>query len=50
MALGGYQGRYRKTGNAMLARVTHVWRLAAGKIVGCEQFTDTLLVARAMRG
>jgi len=50
VAVGSYHGRYRKTGKAMQARTTHVWRLAAGKIVGFEQFTDTLLVAQAMRG
>jgi len=49
VGVGSYHGTYRKTGKAMQARVTHVWRLAGGKIVGFEQFTDTLLVAQAMR-
>jgi ketosteroid isomerase-like protein len=35
-------------GRSMHARVAHVWRLAGGKIVAFEQFTDTLLVAKAM--
>jgi ketosteroid isomerase-like protein len=32
----------------MQARVTHMWRLEAGKVVKFEQFTDTLLAANAM--
>lgn len=50
VGVGTYSGTYRKTGKAMQARVTHVWRFSEGKIVSFEQFTDTLLVARAMQG
>ncbi len=46
---GTYSGIYRKTHKPMQARATHVWRLAGGKIVRFEQFTDTLLVAQAMQ-
>ena len=49
VGIGSHSGIYRKTGKAMQARVMHVWRLAAGKIVAFEQFTDTLLVAQAMQ-
>lgn len=49
IGLGQYQGTYGKTGKSMKARVAHVWRLQDGKIVQFEQFTDTLLVAQAMR-
>lgn len=49
IGLGQYQGTYRETGKSMKARVAHVWRLQDGKIVQFEQFTDTLLVAQAMR-
>jgi len=49
VGVGTYSGTYRKTGHAMQARATHVWRLTGGKVVGFEQFTDTLLVARAMQ-
>lgn len=49
VGVGTYAGTYRETGKPMQARATHVWRLAGGKIVGFEQFTDTLLVARAMQ-
>jgi ketosteroid isomerase-like protein len=48
VGIGNYSGTYKRTGRAMQARVAHVWRLAGGKIVGFEQFTDTLLVANAM--
>ena len=48
VALGTYHGTYGNTGKSMQARVAHVWRLQDGKIVRFEQFTDTLLVARAM--
>lgn len=49
VGVGTYAGRHRKTGKATQARVSHVWQLAAGKIVAFEQFTDTLLVAQAMQ-
>ncbi|MEO7100385.1 MAG: nuclear transport factor 2 family protein [Luteolibacter sp.] len=49
VGVGTYSGTFKRTGKAMEARVTHVWRLAGGKIVAFEQFTDTLLVARAMQ-
>ena len=48
VALGDYHGTCRATGKAMQARVAHVWQLAGGRIVAFEQFSDTLLVARAM--
>ncbi|MFG6428378.1 nuclear transport factor 2 family protein [Roseateles sp. LYH14W] len=48
VGIGHYSGRCSATGKAMQARVAHVWRLAQGRVVAFEQFTDTLLVARAM--
>ncbi len=48
VALGEYRGTYRATGKAMQVRVAHVWDVADGKVRRFEQFTDTLLVARAM--
>lgn len=47
VGIGTYFGTYRATGKDMQARVAHVWRLDAGKVVKFEQFTDTLLVAQA---
>ncbi len=49
VGIGTYSGLYRATGKPMQARVAHVWRLEAGKVVKFEQFTDTLLVANAMQ-
>lgn len=48
VAIGTYSGTCRQTGRSMRARVTHVWRLEHGRVINFEQFTDTLLVARAM--
>lgn len=47
VGLGEYAGTYKATGEHFSARVAHVWRLSGGKVVAFEQFTDTLLVARA---
>ncbi|MEO6273227.1 MAG: nuclear transport factor 2 family protein [Rhodoferax sp.] len=49
VGVGTYSGVNRATGKSMQARVSHVWRLETGKVVQFEQFTDTLLVANAMR-
>lgn len=48
VATGHYHGTHRATGKSFTARVVHVWQVQAGRIVAFEQFTDTLLVARAM--
>lgn len=49
VAIGNYTARHKKTGKAFVARVVHVWTVKNGKIGRFEQFTDTLLVANAMR-
>ncbi|MCY1510487.1 SnoaL-like domain protein [compost metagenome] len=49
VGIGDYHARHRKTGKPMQARVTHVWQVQGGKVRRFEQFTDTLLVARAMQ-
>lgn len=49
VGIGTYSGIYRKTGKPMSARVVHVWDLKDGKVERFEQFTDTKLVAEAMR-
>ncbi|MFE7197468.1 nuclear transport factor 2 family protein [Microbacterium oxydans] len=48
VGIGTYSGTYRRTGRFFAARVAHVWRLADGKVVAFEQFTDTELVSRAL--
>ncbi|MFD4960704.1 nuclear transport factor 2 family protein [Microbacterium sp. NPDC058389] len=47
VGVGTYSGTHKGTGRFFAARVAHVWRLEAGRAVAFEQFTDTLLVARA---
>lgn len=49
VGIGDYHARHRRTGKPMQARVTHVWQVQGGKVRRFEQFTDTLLVARAMQ-
>lgn len=49
VGIGTYSGTYRRTGRFFAARVAHVWRLADGRVVAFEQFTDTELVSRALR-
>lgn len=47
VGLGRYSGTYQATGKYFSARVAHVWRVQGEKVVAFEQFTDTLLLARA---
>ena len=49
VGIGDYRGTYRKTGEAMHARVVHVWQVEGDLVRRFEQFTDTLLVAQAMQ-
>lgn len=49
VGIGNYTGTYKKTGKKMNARVVHVWSMDDGKVVRFEQFTDTKLVAEALR-
>jgi uncharacterized protein len=46
VALGRYLGTHKKTGAPLRAQHVHVWRLAQGKVVGFQQYVDTLQVAR----
>lgn len=50
VGLGTYRGTYAATGRSFEARVAHVFRLRDGQVVAFEQFTDTALVQRAVRG
>lgn len=49
LGIGTYSGTFRATGRHMSARFVHVWRLREGKVRRFEQFTDTALVAAAIR-
>jgi hypothetical protein len=46
VALGRYHGTCKATGKAMDAQLAHVWRVADGKAVAFQQYTDTLQAAR----
>lgn len=48
VGIGDYAGTNARTGQAMRARVAHVWQVRGGKVQRFEQFCDTLLVNRAM--
>lgn len=48
VGLGTYSGTNRATGRSFEARVAHVWRLADGRVVAFEQFTDTARVREAL--
>lgn len=45
---GTYYGVYKKTGKTLKARVVHIWKLYAGKIVSFEQFVDSKVVEDVM--
>ena len=46
VALGRYRGTFKATGNKLDAQLAHVWRVAGGKAVSFQQYTDTLQAAR----
>ncbi len=46
VVLGRYLGTYKATGASLHSQLAHVWRIADGKAVGCQQYVDTLQVAR----
>jgi ketosteroid isomerase-like protein len=45
VVLGRYHGTYKATGRALDAQLVHVWRVADGKAVAFQQYTDTLQAA-----
>ena len=48
IVLGRYNGTYRATGRTLDAQLAHVWRVADGRIVGFQQYTDTLQADRVV--
>lgn len=48
VALGEYSGTYKATGKSMRVPFAHVWTLRDGKALKFVQYTDTLVVARAL--
>lgn len=47
---GHYHGTYKATMLPFRAQMAHVWRVADGKAVGFQQYTDTLQAARVIGG
>lgn len=48
VARGRYVGVYKATGRAQHTQLVHVWRVEDGKVVGFQQYADTLQVARVI--
>ena len=48
VSLGTYSGTYKATGKSFKADFAHVWTFRNGKVVRFVQYTDTLLVNRAL--
>lgn len=46
VVLGRYLGTYKATNRPQRTQFVHVWRIAEGKIVGFQQYADTLQAAR----
>jgi hypothetical protein len=49
VALGKYSGTYKPTGKSFQADFAHVWKVREGKAIRFVQYTDTLLVQRALQ-
>ncbi len=49
VGLGTYSGTYKATGKSFQADFAHVWKLQDGKVIRFVQYTDTLLVQRALQ-
>jgi ketosteroid isomerase-like protein len=49
IALGYYEGTYAQTGRSVKAAFAHHYQLADRKIIRFTQYTDTHLIAEAMR-
>jgi uncharacterized protein len=49
VALGRYGGKYKATGKSFRANFAHVWKIREGKADEFVQYTDTLLVQRALQ-
>ncbi len=48
VVLGRYRGTCRATGRRQNTQLVHVWRISGDKVVGFQQYADTLQVARVM--
>lgn len=48
VAIGNISGTWKATGKHFKAPTVHVWRFRDGKIAGFQEYTDTVLVQRAL--
>ena len=48
VVLGNYSGTYKATRKSFRAPFAHVWKVREGKAIRYVQYTDTLLVQRAL--
>ena len=48
VSIGHISGAYKATGKHFKAPTVHVWRFRDGKISGFQEYTDTVLVQRAL--
>jgi tellurite methyltransferase len=48
VVMGQYSGKYRATGKRFSAPFAHCWKVRDGKVVEFRQYTDTVLVQRAL--
>ncbi len=49
VAIGEYGGKYKTTGKSFSAPFVHVCNFQDGKIIKFRQFTDTVLVQKALK-
>jgi ketosteroid isomerase-like protein len=49
VSIGKYSGKYKATGKSFVAPFVHVWNMQNGKAVKFRQFTDTVIVQRALQ-
>ena len=49
IAMGHYAGTYKATGKSFRTHFAHAWRLAGGKAVNFQQYTDTAVVQQALK-
>ena len=49
VAIGEYRGTYKATGRSMKAAFAGVYRVRDGRIVSFHQYTDTAMIAGAMK-
>jgi uncharacterized protein len=49
IAIGEYRGLYKATGRSMTAAFAGVYRVRAGRIISFHQYTDTAMIAAAMK-